>query len=92
MLRPDAPRFIWLAAVTPAHTDCLGFWCFSGLGREIYFGPTTGMLPYFEGLGLKCPSLMNPADFVRAFSPSSLLASTHHTMLTVRVRVRVCGT
>lgn len=33
-------------------------------GREIYFGPTTGMLPYFEGLGLKCPSLMNPADFV----------------------------
>jgi hypothetical protein len=34
-------------------------------GREIYFGPTTGMLPYFEGLGLKCPSLMNPADFVR---------------------------
>ena len=31
-----------------------------------YFGPRTKILEYFEGIGLKCPNWMNPADFLVA--------------------------
>lgn len=29
-------------------------------GRTVYLGPTSEALPYFEGLGIVCPPLVNP--------------------------------
>ena len=33
-------------------------------GRTIYQGPTTGVAPWFGGLGHRCPEHTNPADFM----------------------------
>lgn len=33
-------------------------------GRVAYNGPSSGMLGYFNSLGLPCPAMTNPADFV----------------------------
>ncbi|KJE90030.1 ABC transporter [Capsaspora owczarzaki ATCC 30864] len=33
-------------------------------GRTVYLGPSKQALSYFEGLGFRCPSQCNPADFL----------------------------
>lgn len=32
-------------------------------GRQVYFGPSRALLPYFNTLGFQLPSNENPADF-----------------------------
>eukprot|EP00002_Diphylleia_rotans_P026240 TRINITY_DN521_c0_g2_i4.p1 TRINITY_DN521_c0_g2~~TRINITY_DN521_c0_g2_i4.p1 ORF type:complete len:1184 (-),score=287.33 TRINITY_DN521_c0_g2_i4:1637-5140(-) len=34
-------------------------------GEVTYFGPSKGALGYFSGLGLRCPPLKNPAEFLQ---------------------------
>ncbi|CCX31765.1 Similar to ABC transporter G family member 11; acc. no. Q8RXN0 [Pyronema omphalodes CBS 100304] len=33
-------------------------------GRMVYYGPTTKVVPYFEGIGMPVPTMTNPAEFL----------------------------
>ncbi|CAM9624068.1 unnamed protein product [Chrysoparadoxa australica] len=56
-------------------------------GQVMYHGEASGALAYFDGLGYKCPSNFNPADFLVTFTMRSITSAQASSLLALLSRL-----